>query len=64
VAAVAKLILFDLVTLDGLARVAVFLGAGVVLLVAGTRYARWVTAGAGDAEGALSEGPGTLADHE
>ncbi len=69
VAAVAKLILFDLVALDGLARVAVFLGAGLVLLVAGTRYARWVTAGTGDdgaedSEGTVSEGPGTLADHE
>ena len=64
VAAVAKLILFDLVALDGLARVAVFLGAGLVLLVAGTRYARWVTAGTEDAAGAESGEPGTLADHE
>ncbi|HEY2225853.1 DUF2339 domain-containing protein [Actinomycetospora sp.] len=64
VAAVAKLILFDLVALDGLARVAVFLGAGLVLLVAGTRYARWVTAGAEDAAGTVSDEPGTLADHE
>src|SRR4029079_4850068 len=39
-AAVAKLVLFDLVALDGLARVAAFLGAGLVLLAAGTRYAR------------------------
>jgi uncharacterized membrane protein len=41
-AAVAKLVLFDLVALDGLARVAAFLGAGLVLLAAGTRYARMV----------------------
>ena len=62
VAAVAKLILFDLVALDGLARVAVFLGAGLVLLVAGIRYARWV--GSGDVGDTVSEGAGTLADHE
>lgn len=41
-AAVAKLVLFDLVALDGLARAAAFLGAGLVLLAAGTRYARMV----------------------
>jgi uncharacterized membrane protein len=41
-AAVTKLVLFDLVALDGLARVAAFLGAGLVLLTAGTRYARLV----------------------
>jgi uncharacterized membrane protein len=41
-AAVAKLVLFDLVALDGIARVAAFLGAGLVLLAAGTRYARMV----------------------
>lgn len=41
-AAVAKLILFDLVSLDGLARVGAFLGAGLVLLAAGVRYARLV----------------------
>jgi uncharacterized membrane protein len=41
--AVAKLVLFDLIALDGLARVAAFLGAGLLLLVAGTRYARLVT---------------------
>ena len=63
VAAVAKLVLFDLHALDGLARVAAFLGAGLVLLVAGARYARWVTAG-GDAGTTVSEEPGTLADHE
>ena len=40
--AVAKLVLFDLVALDGLVRVAAFLGAGLVLLAAGTRYARMV----------------------
>jgi uncharacterized membrane protein len=42
-AAVAKLVLFDLGALDGIARVAAFLGAGLVLLVAGTRYARLIT---------------------
>jgi len=31
-----------LVALDGLARVIAFLGAGLVLLAAGTRYARLV----------------------
>ncbi|MET8994665.1 DUF2339 domain-containing protein [Amycolatopsis sp. NPDC004169] len=41
-AAVVKLVLFDLSTLDGLARVGAFLGAGLVLLAAGTRYARRV----------------------
>jgi hypothetical protein len=60
-AAVAKLILFDLVALDGLARVAVFLGAGLVLLGAGIRHARWV--GAEDTGATVSEGPGTLSDH-
>ena len=48
VAAVGKLVLFDLVALDGLARVAAFLGAGLVLLAAGTRYTRMVA----DAEAA------------
>jgi uncharacterized membrane protein len=42
ISAVAKLVLFDLVTLDGLARVGAFLGAGLVLLAAGARYARLV----------------------
>ncbi|WP_246412168.1 DUF2339 domain-containing protein [Amycolatopsis dendrobii] len=41
-AAVAKLVLFDLAALDGLARVGAFLGAGVILLVAGARYAKVV----------------------
>ncbi|MEV6910008.1 DUF2339 domain-containing protein [Amycolatopsis sp. NPDC051071] len=41
-AAVLKLVLFDLAALDGLARVAVFLIAGLVLLGAGTRYAKLV----------------------
>jgi uncharacterized membrane protein len=41
-AAVLKLVLFDLAALDGLARVAAFLGAGLVLMVAGARYARLV----------------------
>jgi uncharacterized membrane protein len=41
-AAVAKLVLFDLANLDGITRVAAFLGAGLVLLAAGVRYARLV----------------------
>ncbi|TWP52871.1 DUF2339 domain-containing protein [Lentzea tibetensis] len=41
-AAVLKLLLFDLAALDGIARVAAFLGAGLVLLTAGTRYAKLV----------------------
>lgn len=46
VSAVVKLVLFDLTALDGLARAAAFLGAGLVLLAAGTRYAKAVAAGA------------------
>lgn len=42
--ALAKLVLFDLSSLDGIARAAAFLGAGLVLLGAGTRYARLVNA--------------------
>lgn len=41
-AALVKLVLFDLAALDGIARVAAFLGAGLVLLGAGVRYARLV----------------------
>jgi uncharacterized membrane protein len=41
-AAVAKLVLFDLAALDGIARVAAFIGAGLILLTAGTRYAKLV----------------------
>lgn len=41
-AALAKLVLFDLSSLDGLARVAAFLVAGLVLLAAGARYAKLV----------------------
>jgi uncharacterized membrane protein len=44
VAALAKLVLFDLSSLDGMARVAAFLVAGLVLLGAGARYARLVAA--------------------
>jgi uncharacterized membrane protein len=43
-AALVKLVLFDLSSLDGLARVAAFLVAGLVLLGAGTRYAKLVAA--------------------
>jgi uncharacterized membrane protein len=42
-AAVVKLVLFDLSALDGMARVAAFLCAGLLLLAAGTRYARLVS---------------------
>jgi uncharacterized membrane protein len=42
VAALAKLVLFDLSSLDGMARVAAFLVAGLVLLAAGARYAKLV----------------------
>jgi hypothetical protein len=42
VAALAKLVLFDLSSLDGMARVMAFLVAGLVLLAAGARYARLV----------------------
>lgn len=41
-AALAKLVLFDLSWLDGIARVAAFLVAGLVLLAAGARYAKLV----------------------
>lgn len=41
-AAVVKLVAFDLATLEGVARVVAFLGAGLVLLAAGTRYAKLV----------------------
>jgi hypothetical protein len=44
VAALAKLVLFDLSSLDGLARVTAFLVAGLVLLAAGARYAKLVAA--------------------
>jgi hypothetical protein len=44
IAAVIKLATFDLSQLDGLARVAAFLGAGLVLLAAGARYAKLVAA--------------------
>lgn len=43
-AALGKLVLFDLASLDGIARVAAFLVAGLVLLAAGARYARLVSA--------------------
>ncbi|WP_280500836.1 DUF2339 domain-containing protein [Nocardia farcinica] len=39
-AALAKLFLFDLATLDGFVRVGAFLAVGVLLLLTGTRYAR------------------------
>jgi uncharacterized membrane protein len=56
-AAVAKLVLFDLVALDGLARVGAFLGAGLVLLAAGTRYARLVAEAEANADSARPAGP-------
>ncbi|WP_460604405.1 DUF2339 domain-containing protein [Jatrophihabitans fulvus] len=42
-AAVAKLVLFDLSSLSGIPRVLSFLGAGLVLLAAGARYASRTT---------------------
>ncbi|MGW5219986.1 DUF2339 domain-containing protein [Nocardia sp. NPDC004085] len=64
-AALAKLFLFDLATLDGLLRVAAFLVVGILLLLAGTRYARaFADAGTGSesngqatATGKQPEGP-------
>lgn len=43
-ASLAKLLLFDLATLDGVARVVAFLCAGLILLAAGSRYARLLKA--------------------
>jgi Predicted membrane protein (DUF2339) len=57
-AAVAKLVFFDLVALDGLARVAAFLGAGLLLLAAGTRYSRLVAEA--DAEAGTESEPATV----
>ncbi len=57
IAAVAKLVLFDLSQLDGVARVLAFLGAGLVLLAAGTRYARLVAAAQPDLPGPTAPGP-------
>ncbi|WP_416565609.1 DUF2339 domain-containing protein [Nocardia testacea] len=56
-AALAKLFLFDLATLDGLIRVTAFLVVGVLLLIAGTRYAR-----AFAENGARRGGSGSSAD--
>jgi uncharacterized membrane protein len=42
-AAVAKLFIFDLGTLDGIFRVAVFIVVGLVLLGMGAGYARLLT---------------------
>ena len=39
-AAVLKVFTFDLIQLDGIIRVGAFLGTGVVLLIAGVRYAK------------------------
>ncbi|MFD1814442.1 DUF2339 domain-containing protein [Rhodococcus gannanensis] len=44
-AALVKLFLFDLATLDGGYRVLAFLGVGLLLLAVGTRYARAFAAG-------------------
>ncbi|MEV6556660.1 DUF2339 domain-containing protein [Nocardia sp. NPDC051756] len=57
-AALAKLFLFDLATLDGLVRVAAFLAVGVLLLVVGTRYARaFAEAGANSRESSETPTP-------
>lgn len=50
-AALFKLVAFDLASLDGVARVVTFLGAGLVLLAAGTLYARVVAAAEGTEDG-------------
>ena len=47
-AALAKLFLFDLIQLDGLVRVVAFLVVGIVLLVAGVRYAKLIARAGGD----------------
>ncbi|WP_435828930.1 DUF2339 domain-containing protein [Nocardia beijingensis] len=57
-AALAKLFLFDLATLDGLLRVAAFLVVGILLLLAGTRYARAFADAGADSE---SHSPATSA---
>ncbi|WP_228827498.1 DUF2339 domain-containing protein [Nocardia beijingensis] len=57
-AALAKLFLFDLATLDGLLRVAAFLVVGILLLLAGTRYARAFADAGADSE---SHSPATAA---
>jgi hypothetical protein len=49
-AAVLKLMLFDLERLDGLVRVSVCIGVGVVLLGAGSRYAKLVAAAREDGD--------------
>ncbi|WP_297622390.1 DUF2339 domain-containing protein [Nocardia sp.] len=49
-AALAKLFLFDLATLDGLLRAAAFLVVGVLLLLVGTRYARSFAEAGGQAQ--------------
>jgi uncharacterized membrane protein len=59
-AAVAKLVFFDLAALDGFAQVVAFLGAGLLILAAGTRYARLVA----EAEAAAEAGrPGRAEEH-
>ncbi|MDN5915896.1 MAG: DUF2339 domain-containing protein [Pseudonocardia sp.] len=66
-AALAKLVLFDLIALDGLGRVAAFIGAGLLLLAAGGRHASRTaahTAGAGpepEDEGPAGAGRGETA---
>lgn len=52
----AKLFLFDLGTLDGVARVIAFLCAGLVLLAAGVRYARLVPGGENSADQESAQG--------
>lgn len=45
-ASILKLLLFDMSRIDGVARVVLFILAGVALLVVGTVYARWSQQGA------------------
>lgn len=54
-AAVLKLVLFDLRALDGIARVAAFLGAGLILLIAGVHYVKVVAQHAEAEEAAEAE---------
>ncbi|WP_051027605.1 DUF2339 domain-containing protein [Nocardia higoensis] len=70
-AAIAKLLLFDLATLDGFVRVIAFLAVGVLLLLTGTRYARaFAEAGASadrprghaGSESGAQNAPGRVAD--
>ncbi|MBW0107018.1 DUF2339 domain-containing protein [Pseudonocardia sp. KRD-291] len=53
--ALAKLVLFDLLALDGLGRVAAFIGAGLLLLAVGTRFRNRVPDAGADADSAARD---------